>query len=397
MLSTESAHPLQTSQGPEHAIRRLENRAPPFYRPELDQLRFIAFSCVFCAHILPAHAETYTSLGISHSLVNYIFVPLVRAGGHGVDLVFVLSAFLITELLLRECDKTGTVKVKLFYIRRILRIWPLYFVFILLTFPLEIFTSEIPILYYGMVASFIGNWYPVFFGRVESVTGHLWTISVEEQFYLIWPVLLIWTRPRVLLATLVGLFIASTLYRTVLIVGNYATDVSVHNNTFTRMDCFALGGILAYCVRRNLFSANAAVRVALLTVCALLYILIGWIYSDVMQVSKAWTYIIGSIASVLCVFAVGISSSSSSTSNILNAWRYLGKISYGLYMWHVPASWIVAASLANWRLDHGGTIVAGFILSAALTYLMAAASYALLEKPFLRMKQRFTLVESRPI
>ena len=397
MLSTGTAPSLQSSQGCESAISPPKNCAQRFYRPKLDQLRFVAFSFVFCRHLLPANTEAYTSLGFSHSLSQYILVPLVRAGGHGVDLFFVLSAFLITELLLRECDATGMVRVKSFYIRRILRIWPLYFFFILLIFPFEIVTSEIPLAYYGMLAVFVGNWYPFFFGEVESVTGHLWTISVEEQFYLIWPVLLVCTRPRAFLVLMVGLFAASTVYRSVLIEGSYAAAVSVHSNTFTRMDCFALGSILACCVHWNLISTNSVIRVTLLAICAFLYLIIGWIYSDVLHVSTAWVYLIGSIASVLVVLVVGVSPSSNKTSYVQNAWSYLGKISYGLYMWHVPASWIVAASLASWRLDLGNAMLVGFVLTALLTYLMAMTSYSLLEKPFLRMKQRFTLVESRPI
>lgn len=109
--------------------------------------------------------------------------------------------------------------------------------------------------------------------------------------------------------------------------------------------------ILACCVHWNLISTNSVIRVTLLAICAFLYLIIGWIYSDVLHVSTAWVYLIGSIASVLVVLVVGVSPSSNKTSYVQNAWSYLGKISYGLYMWHVPASWIVAASLASWRLD----------------------------------------------
>ena len=99
-------------------------KQPRFYRPELDGLRFYAFLGVFVCHTLPNEATFYSSL---HLPMPWVWAAVVRSGAAGVDLFFVLSAFLITSLLLREREETGKISLRLFYIRRILRIWPLYF------------------------------------------------------------------------------------------------------------------------------------------------------------------------------------------------------------------------------------------------------------------------------
>src|ERR1700675_3038753 len=93
-----------------------------FYRPELDGLRFYAFLGVFVCHTLPLETTFYRDL---HLPMPWIWAAVVRSGAAGVDLFFALSAFLITSLLLRERQETDEVSLRLFYIRRVLRIWPL--------------------------------------------------------------------------------------------------------------------------------------------------------------------------------------------------------------------------------------------------------------------------------
>src|SRR5208283_1822558 len=94
-----------------------------FYRPELDGLRFFAFFAVFSSHAL-------TNYDSSSHVLNKLIETLRQTGDFGVDLFFALSSYLITELLLRELKKTGSLNIKAFYIRRSLRIWPLYFFFV---------------------------------------------------------------------------------------------------------------------------------------------------------------------------------------------------------------------------------------------------------------------------
>ncbi|MBV8729460.1 MAG: acyltransferase [Acidobacteriia bacterium] len=152
------------------AARRARAR---FYRPELDGLRFFAFFCVLLRHGAPI--PTFAG-------------PLIQqCGSFGLSLFFFLSAFLITELLIRERENTGTVHLKAFYIRRILRIWPLYYVAVALAvivgriWPDPFWIGKFRL--FSMLFFFM-NWVPqIMYGPFTP----LWSISVEEQFYAIWP------------------------------------------------------------------------------------------------------------------------------------------------------------------------------------------------------------------
>lgn len=122
--------------------------------------------------------------------VIYRFESAVRsAGGFGVCLFFLLSAYLITELLQRERARTGTIHVRSFYIRRILRIWPLYFFFLLLGSALGLIVHSWRISA-ARIFAFVflaGNWYVAAVGFGKNPIFPLWSISLEEQFYLVWP------------------------------------------------------------------------------------------------------------------------------------------------------------------------------------------------------------------
>jgi peptidoglycan/LPS O-acetylase OafA/YrhL len=157
-----------------------------FYRPELDTVRFFAFLEVFVIHSLSHDPETYGK-HLPGWLAN-IIARMVQSGGFGVDLFFCLSSFLITSLLIREAKRYEKIDVKGFYIRRILRIWPLYFFAIFLLLFLIPALGGSPISYRDIAAfTFLsGNWLSAF-GFGQNNASHLWSISVEEQFYLLWP------------------------------------------------------------------------------------------------------------------------------------------------------------------------------------------------------------------
>ena len=103
-----------------------------FYHPELDALRFVAFLAVFIHHALPRDASLYIANGLSPAVTQWLLTAK-EAGAFGLDLFFALSAYLITELLLREHAQRGSFSIPAFYVRRALRIWPLYFTFLALT------------------------------------------------------------------------------------------------------------------------------------------------------------------------------------------------------------------------------------------------------------------------
>ena len=104
--------------------------APRYYRPELDVLRLFAFFIVFLSHVVPGDETFFARAHIAPEIAELIIAAAV-GGAFGVDLFFALSSFLITSLLLRERNLCGNIDVSRFYVRRILRIWPLYFAFLL--------------------------------------------------------------------------------------------------------------------------------------------------------------------------------------------------------------------------------------------------------------------------
>jgi peptidoglycan/LPS O-acetylase OafA/YrhL len=117
-----------------------------------------------------------------------ILGSVAYAGSYGVDLFFVLSAYLITELLIREKDENGVLDMKSFYKRRILRIWPLYYFFVPLAAVVPFCNPQhqFTLRYVLPFLCLAGNWSMVAFGWPESVAVPLWSVSVEEHFYLLW-------------------------------------------------------------------------------------------------------------------------------------------------------------------------------------------------------------------
>src|SRR5215467_3640185 len=166
-------------------------RAERFYRPELDALRFFAFLGVFIFHAAPRTMDFYNAAGYPHWLSS-LLISVFGAGAYGVDLFFALSAYLITSLLLRERAATGALDLRGFYVRRILRIWPLYLAFVVFAAVMAVAIpgQQLPLRYVVGFCLLSGNWVYVFCGLPASFAIPLWTVSIEEQFYLAWPLAL---------------------------------------------------------------------------------------------------------------------------------------------------------------------------------------------------------------
>src|SRR6202789_3606958 len=194
-----------------------------FYQPELDGLRFYAFLGVFVCHTLPVHETFYRGL---HMPLPWLWVPLVLSGSAGVDLFFALSAFLITSLLLRERQETGGISLRSFYIRRILRIWPLYFLLIALGVVLAHTSADqnLPWYYVAGYLLFLGNWVQAVFGGPNSICFPLWTVSIEEQFYLVWPLAAKMLKRRGMIIAAVITILLATVSRVGLVLGGAKLD-----------------------------------------------------------------------------------------------------------------------------------------------------------------------------
>src|SRR5579863_4317998 len=160
----------------------MDKRATPdrFYLPELDGLRFLAFLAVFLSHVATFTYDTHPRPE-TIELFNMF-------GRFGIDLFFAVSAYLLTALVIREKERNGTLDIGRFYMRRILRIWPLYFTWLAILILTRSWWSDYSISFFIPYLGFIANVQP-FYGIVASIVIlPLWSLSVEEQFYVFFPI-----------------------------------------------------------------------------------------------------------------------------------------------------------------------------------------------------------------
>jgi peptidoglycan/LPS O-acetylase OafA/YrhL len=361
-----------------------------FNRPELDALRFGAFLLVFCAHAFPFR-DSY----VAAQVPEWIWRPIdgfKRGGGYGVDLFFLLSAYLITEILLRERRRTDTIDVRAFWIRRILRIWPLYFFALALAFwivprvfPDQHFPPRMAFAY----ATFWGNFVTHGFPGATTMAAVLWSVSIEEQFYLTWP-LVVLTLRRHIGSICIGLIAVANVARIIFMAGPSPDPLALWYNTLTRLDPIALGALLAVTLDGRLPSFRNQTRIGLFATGLILFTVAGMYFRDAPDRLVLVGYPVGALGS-LCLFLGFLGTS----------WRlgavpiYLGRISYGLYVFHLLAiaiarTWIqVGRGAVEWGIQFGAAL--------GITILMAAISYRYLESPFLRLKDRFSRDDLVPV
>lgn len=352
-----------------------------FYRPELDVLRFLAFFLVFVRHTGASIAGAMYEAGGLQAVLADLSMP----GSYGVDIFFLLSAYLITELLMREKDRTGTLDIKAFYIRRILRIWPLYFFFLVSMIVLARFTpvqfppdAIIPMLL------FYGNWY-LMTNPFFSPAGILWSISLEEQFYAgaPWAVRHL-TRRRLVIAALVLLVVASVA-RVVIFSMPTISNKAAWFCSFTRLDPIAVGILLCLVLRGRVPGFATTTRALLIAAGAVtLYVAavpLNGVADDHTMLEGLIAYPLGTLGALLIFLG------------FLGArldWRplvYLGQISFGLYVYHLLALNIAKEGLLHFTGDC--PFLWRGAIALPITVVLAMASYAFLELPFLRLKERF--------
>lgn len=383
--------PFKGNHGPSKAQHRSDDR---FYHPELDALRFLAFLVVFIHHALPADASLYTAAGLPAELARWLLLAK-HAGAYGVDLFFALSSYLITELLIREYDRRGKIDIYAFYVRRALRIWPLYFAFLAITvlivpylFPADAFNWKYA-LAFGL---FVGNWACVWWGVPFSVASPLWSVSVEEQFYLAWPLLIFFFGVKRLPQIAVIMLVIAFAMRIILAVAKVG-DPAVWCNTFARLDPIALGALLAYGLGGRTPNLKIASRIAL-GAGGLLFWLATARYFSLFGFSSLITYPAVAVGSVMLLIAALRPEANRLLRSPLSSLVYLGRISYGLYVFHLFALAIMSQQLYVPVLGLQLGFTSRLIISFFFTVALAAISYRWLELPFLRLKHRFTYILS---
>ena len=368
-----------------------------YYRPELDALRAFAFLSVFYFHQIDYFSAA--------KLRGQVWFDIQNSGSYGLPLFFFLSAFLIVELLFREKASTGTVHVRQFYIRRILRIWPLYFLVLIVLsvvahwFPL--YGSRDPRAWLAF-SFFAGNWYIFKHWWIADPFDPLWSISAEEQFYLTVPWMTKrWGRRGIIAICIVFLVVAYAL------IAHYWTRPLPTGpdcqwvNSFFVFQFFAGGALLSVLLRGRSPRWPGWLRVL-----GFLLALVLWFTATHFFGISAWmpppAHLWQDWLGWLCVLAgcallitsvLGVDA-----RRVPRPLTYLGRISYAAYLFHMSVVTLTLELIAH-KLHHpptGTSRVLGILFALCATFGLASLSYRFYEGPFLKLKQRFTLVPSRP-
>lgn len=362
-----------------HVTTLMNNR---FYRPELDALRFAAFALVFINHGFPSLAGFQAAR--VPEWISTAVIGFKNGGAFGVDLFFLLSSYLITEILLREHRDRSAINVPAFWTRRILRIWPLYFGF--LAFALWIvplwLPQSFPRFHALAYATFWGNFAVIVRpGEMDSVGQLLWSVSIEEQFYFVWPLVISLFVGRLRSICFV-LFLVSTATRLYLVATGVDSTWAFWSNTPARLEPIAAGALIAAILNGRMPELTGTRRVISI-VSGLILIALAGTFGSFDGVTSLFTYPIATVAAVLLL--LGTLGSPWPTPGWLT---YLGRISYGLYVFHFFAISIVRKYIV---VDHAfGEWALQFVAAFALTVACAALSYRYFERPFLRLKERFS-------
>lgn len=363
------------------------------HSPQLDGIRGLAVLGVIVSHLFP---------GTPHSLVTRAIGALFQFGATGVDLFFVLSGFLITGILydtLRDAHF-----FRKFYARRILRIAPLYYG-VLLVYGIVGWTHGIS--YQGELWSlflYLQNTnliaVPISFYKGPLPLTHFWSLAVEEQFYLVWPLLIYLARKRgnLLKICAVSLLVCPLIRLALWMHG--AEYIAVHTNTFCRADTLLAGAALALLLRGSLHDNTLRIAPWLtLAIFAAMY------SSDTMrtsfdmhvsfwpalQLALRYSFLAGGYMGLI---ALSFSSRSARRLFQLHPLRSLGKYSYGIYVLHLILFSYIQSPLKNAIASHltsnkgVGVMLAG-IVTFPISFLAAYLSYQLYEKRFLRLKRFF--------
>lgn len=317
-----------------------------------------------------------------HHSPHSAYTPLTR-GFLGVDLFFVLSGFLITTLLLREREVTGAISLRAFYMRRVLRIFPLYYATLLGLIALVLVwqpSAEFTTGFFRAVpwyATYTSNW-----GPKEDFFAHAWSLAVEEQFYLVWPPILVWLGTRRAALGLAA-FLATNLALDFGVFGPDALDFGRNLAAFTAVGFGVVLGIALHAPRT--FARIAPIVGHSGFVLLPLAVLIGlmWVPGDI----AGWPRVCIHSAMTLLVAAVVVPTDHALSGFFRNKIAvHIGTISYGMYLLHGLC--LIGTKTLLGRRDPE-VVVPFFLIGTLITIVVATASYRFFEKPFLRLKTKF--------
>ena len=363
----------------------LSTGAPARFYPALDGLRAVATAAVLISHFFPERA-----------LIQRAF----HWGRFGVLLFFVLSGFLITGLLLRGRDAVAAGEAsrgavfRAFVARRALRIAPIYYLVVLVGWWVG----------YGPIAdllpwhlTYTGNIALTYFHKPLAQATHLWSLCVEEQFYLLWPLVALFSSVRRLAFISIGLVIFSFGYEAVGALQGRSFE-ETHLVLQGCMDALGLGALLAICAHRDARGGDFAPRLAFYAAlfgAPLFLFAQGFRYQAGLRATDRIEYRIpGDLGLALISVALVYLATTTGPSLIrrfleLAPVRYIGRISYGIYLYHlflIPIGRAVARHYGVPQMDRGLKM---FLIYGAISVVLATISWYAIEAPINHQKRRF--------
>ena len=365
------------------------------YFKDLDAIRTIAALMVF-----GSHATKLGTLKISNQYLSN-FLATIFDGGTGVLIFFVLSGFLITYLILAEVKQKGDFSLRNFYLRRILRIWPLYFALLIFAYfiylPVLGHFSNVDVAeirshagyYFGMLSNFdllistTGDFIPV------SIT---WSVAIEEQFYLVWPLLFFFIPSKRYHYIFYGSLFISLAFK----IYNYDKSFVLYYHSLGVVPYLSIGGLAAYYSLnsekfRNLFKwkSNWIVYVA-----GLLFLYLR----NFAQINPIIVTLVEAIFFAWVILDQSHNLSSPLKCSRLRIFTKMGKYTYGIYMLHQTILFSILAVLnylGNQQVIT--TIAVNYLIGLPLTLLLAYTSYHILEKRFLILKSRLEYIKTSDV
>ncbi len=368
------------------------------YFTNLNALRFLAAFLVIIHHI--EQLKSIFSLDNLWNKTSFLSTLVRFVGPQGVILFFVLSGFLITNLLLVEEDKTGGVDVSKFYVRRVLRIWPLYFLIVILAvfvipyiqyfewpgFSLERVQSNL----WGKLSLylfFFANLVLSQFGIIPYAS-QTWSVGTEEQFYLVWPLVIRFVKKNRMLL-FVSVYVG---YNTIKLLLHSGLLVSLpHIGLFKSfwsgfaIDNMAIGAFFAYCLFKGGNLAQFWLSKWVLPLSIFLFVACFYFSPHFFHLRKIYPFVYGILVLNL------VANKSLKGLFEIQPFKYLGKISYGLYMYHPIAITIAIKSSIFFPTITNLYI---YIVSITLSICVASLSYHYFESWFLKFKDKFAVIKS---
>jgi len=372
------------------------------YFKNLDSIRFIAALMVFLQHGFGDSFQYFSKQGT-------FWERLLRAisnGQMGVSIFFVLSGFLITYLLVSEHEIKSRISIKNFYIRRVLRIWPLFFLVVAISFFVYPFLRSIMGSFSPSVSNiayhltFLSNfdvmrierYYP---GQDVMLQNITWSVSIEEQFYLFWPLIFVFLPKRFWLRAIVFVISGSLFFR----VMNHDDYHVLYFHSFSVLLDLGIGGMMAYLIKtqqsvRSFFErTSTATHLFFFSFSFLLVLFNDLIFSYDFGIAIGRFFMSLSFAFIISAQAITKSTSPLNLQNFSFA-REWGKYTYGIYLLHPIAINLceVIARALHFPQTNFVNVFAFVVVAFMFTLLFSKLSYTYYESRFLRMKDRFATI-----